>query len=104
MGLPKKKTTSSKPSRLQFQLNVSVMERLIRAAEISGQSLNDFVASAATREADQVLAQHELITLSNEDRDFFLSILDDDSEPSARSVAAAQRYRESQCKGSDYPC
>ena len=38
------------------------------------------------------LLDSKLITLSNEDRDFFLSMLDDDSPPSAKSLAAVQRY------------
>ncbi len=40
------------------------------------------------------LLDPKLITLSNEDRDFFLSMLDDDSPPSAKSLAAVQYYKE----------
>jgi uncharacterized protein (DUF1778 family) len=101
MAPVKKVNSTTHEARLNFRLSSSIKERAARAAEISGQSLSDFAASAIARHADEIISRHEII-LANEDRDFFLSILDDDNAPSERSMDAARRYREGQRKGSEY--
>jgi len=98
----RKRSKSSGEARLNFRLDNSIKQRVTRAAEISGQTVTDFACAAITREADQVLARYDVIKLAEQDRDFFLSVLDEDRKPSKKSLAAARRYREGRRKGNEY--
>lgn len=89
----KTKKASLEKVRMNFRLSRAVKERIVRAAKLTGQSLSGFAVSTLAREADEILARHTTITLADQDRDFFLAVLDDEGEPSARSLAAARRYR-----------
>jgi uncharacterized protein (DUF1778 family) len=102
MAPVKKVKSTTHEARLNFRLSNAIKERAARAAEISGQSLSDFAASAIARQADEIISRHEVIVLANEDRDFFLAVLDGDSTPSEKSMEAARRYRKGQRKGSEY--
>lgn len=89
-------------ARMNFRLSRAVKERIERAASLTGQSLSDFAASALARSADDVLERHHLMTLADEDRDFFLSLLDGDEEPGEKAKEAAARYRQGRREGTEY--
>lgn len=95
-------TEPTHDARMNFRLSRRIKERVERAAQLSGQSVSDFAASTLAREADEVIARQQTITLADADRDFFLRMLDEDAEPSEKSLAAAARYREGRRKGSEY--
>lgn len=42
------------------------------------------------------------IALSNEERDFFLALLEEDEPPSPKSLVAAKRYNDELHEGSEY--
>jgi len=77
-------------SRLSIRLPRSIKERIEQAATISGLSVTDFTISNLIESAEQVLERHHSRTLSRRDRDIFLAMIDADTEPSDRLVAAAK--------------
>ena len=95
-------TMTEHDARMNFRLSREIKNRIERAAAVSGQSVSDFAASTLARTADDILQRHNTITLGDEDRDFFLALLDADEEPSEKEKAAAARYREGCRKGSEY--
>lgn len=101
MAAPKAKRESSKSKdRMNFRLNPEIKERVARAAAISGQGLTDFAASTLSEKADEIIARHDTLPLDPEEYNFFLNVLDDDSrEPSRKSQAAAERYRQGKRRG-----
>lgn len=80
-------------ARIEFRLPNDIKKQIERAAQISGRTVTDFAKDVLTREAQLVLEQHETISLSDRDRDVFLSMLDSDPTPNAALLAAAKRHR-----------
>lgn len=80
-------------ARMNFRLSRDIKERVEKAALIAGMSVSDFAASRLAAAADEVLAQHDQIVLSESERDFFLALLDaPDTPPTNAARAAAARY------------
>jgi len=81
------------PSPLHLDLALSgELEQLIHsAAKLRGQSLDEFVLDAAAEASRRVLAGDSTTVLSDRDRDRFLELLDQPSEPNASLRRAADR-------------
>jgi uncharacterized protein (DUF1778 family) len=94
--------TTQHDARLNFRLSRAVKERVERAALLSGQSVSDFAVSALARSADDILQRHNILTLADQDRDFFLALLDQDDKPSEKALAAAARYQMGERRGNEY--
>ena len=69
-------------------------KKLERAAALSGKTVTDFILSHALDAADRVLAEHEVITLSDEDSDVFFDALFNHPEPNENQKRALRRYCE----------
>lgn len=67
---------------------------LVRAAAISGRSLTEFVVTAAQREAERTLREHQLIRLTLRDSVEFANALLNPPPPDPRLMGAAEAYRE----------
>jgi uncharacterized protein (DUF1778 family) len=80
-------------ARLNFRLPPEVKERIERAAIASGLTTTDFAIHALTSTADEVLERHNTRTLSDRDRDLFLSMLDNPPKPGKKLREAAKRYK-----------
>lgn len=87
-------TSEAKRERVQLRLDTGSKKKLERAAAFSGKTVTDFVLSNALDAADRVLAEHEVITLSDEDWDVFFDALVNPPEPNENLKRAFQRYRE----------
>jgi uncharacterized protein (DUF1778 family) len=87
------KTPVLSESRIEFRLSAEAKRQIERAALVSGRTITDFAKDVLTREAKAVLETHELVQLSDRDRDAFLALLDADPTPNAALVAAAQRQK-----------
>lgn len=103
---PKTVAKKEKPaqSRLNFRLAPEVKNRIARAAALTGRDLTEFAVAALNEKADEVIERHDHVLLDSEDYRFFLNALSakESSEPSARSIAAADRYRRGKRKGVRY--
>ncbi len=93
--------TSREESRMNFRLASEVKERVARAAALTGQDLTEFAVTALSEKADTVISRHDQILLGSKDYNLFLDVLAETSisEPSERSSAAAERYRQGTRKG-----
>ena len=90
--------TDEKPdetmSRIDFRIRTDHKLLLERAATYAGQTVTGFAMSTLVERATDVVSQHETLRLSNRDRDRFLELLDDMSEPTPALLRAARRHRE----------
>jgi len=80
-------------ARIEFRLPSDIKKQIEKAAQVSGRTITDFAKDVLTREAQAVLGQHEVISLSGRDRDVFLKILESDPTPNAALMAADKRQR-----------
>jgi uncharacterized protein (DUF1778 family) len=69
-------TETSKQQRMHIRLDAYSKQTLEKAANYSHKSLSEFVLSQALTAAEQVISEHEKITLSAADWDLFLQALE----------------------------
>ncbi|NDJ26006.1 DUF1778 domain-containing protein [Nostoc sp. B(2019)] len=84
---------STKAERLEARITKEQKELFQRAADIQGRTLTDFVISSVLNAAKQIIHEHEMMSLSKEDQEVFVSALLNPPEPSTKLQAAAQRYK-----------
>lgn len=87
-------TSELKRERVQLRLDARSKKKLERAAAFAGESMTDFVLSHALDAADRLLAEHEVITLSDPDWQVFYDALLNPPEPNENLKRAFRRYRE----------
>ncbi|MFB3892494.1 MAG: DUF1778 domain-containing protein [Phycisphaerae bacterium] len=87
-------TTASSSSRLAVRLDPELKDLIERAAAVLGQTISSFAVSTLTTEARKVVEEHEIIRLSNRDRDRILALLDNPPAPSERLRRAMKRHSE----------
>jgi len=85
--------TRLKVERLEARISKDNKELFQRAADIQGQTLRDFVITSLVSAANQVIQQHDTMTLSRKDQEVFVEALLNPPAPSPKLQAAAQRYR-----------
>lgn len=83
-------------SRLDFRLSLEAKRKVEMAALASGLSTDEFAAAALQREAEEVLARLKVTKLSDRDRDVFLELMDNPSEPSEYLIRAVAEYNQRQ--------
>jgi uncharacterized protein (DUF1778 family) len=82
-------------ARLNFRLPAELKETIEEAAAHLGQTVSDFAVSTLAQTARQVIQEHNITRLSQQDRDRFVALLDDtDVEPNKALIRAAKRYHE----------
>lgn len=87
-------SANPKESRLNIRCDLRARELLDRAATYAHVSVSEFVLSHALASAEQVVREHEAITLQPEDFRAFLAALDTPAEPNAALQRAFQRHAE----------
>ena len=88
--------TGARDARLNFRLPSDLKEVIEEAAASLGQSVSDFAVSTLVQQARSVIEQRNGTTLSDRDRDRFITLLDDaEARPNAALVKAAKRYKRS---------
>jgi uncharacterized protein (DUF1778 family) len=97
-----KRPGTQEKGRMHFRLDPEIKDRVARAAAITGQALTDFAVSTLTEKADEIIERHDTMLLNSEEYSFFLKTLDSEREPSARSRAAAERYKQGRREGTRY--
>jgi uncharacterized protein (DUF1778 family) len=81
-----------KIERIEARVQPAQKERIEYAASLKGTSVSDFMVQSADAAAVATIREHETWTLTNEDRDLFVSALLNPPEPNKRMRAAAARY------------
>lgn len=95
-------TITEHEAQIDLRLSREAKSRAEYAAAVSGQSVDELAVSALARAAEDILQRHHTIVLGDEDRDFFLALLEADEEPSEKEKAAAARYRQGVHKSGEY--
>lgn len=92
MAVEHAKVVRGRRERLEARCSAEQKRLLERAAGLRGQTLSEFVVGSASREAEQAIREHEIITLSAEDSRAFVAALLNPPEPTAYLRAALARY------------
>lgn len=79
--------------RLEARLSPELKALFSRAAALHGQTLTDFVVSTVAETARQVIADHDVIELTQRDQHAFAAALLQPPVASERLKAAAAWYR-----------
>jgi uncharacterized protein (DUF1778 family) len=74
-------STPNESARINLRTSQELKDLIERAASMSGATVSSFMLQSAADVARRMLAQQEVITLSDQDRDIFLKALDNPSEP-----------------------
>ena len=80
--------------RLEFRVEPEVRTRIERAAQIVALPISEFVRTAATERADEVLSAHEETRVPPTFFDELIASLDAPYAPNEALVRAARRHRE----------
>lgn len=88
-----RKVAQAKEERLQVRLDARAKGVLQRAASYRHKTLSEFVLSTALEEAERVIGENEIVTLSSRDWKVFYDALTHPPAPSAALRKAYRRYR-----------
>mgnify|MGYP006273120195 FL=1 len=85
-------STVLKESRLNIRCNLKVRQLLDKAAAYSQVSVSEFILSHAVASAEQIVHEHEAISLQPDDFRAFLDALDRPSQPTNALIRAFDRH------------
>lgn len=83
-------TQSSKSANIHFRVSPDEREIIEKAIIISDQTLTEFATRSLINSANKILEREYVTTLSNQDRDRLLAMLDADEEPNEALRQAAE--------------
>ena len=84
----------SRSERLEARISKAQKELFVRAAELEGRSLTDFLVASVHDAALATVRSHDALRLSDRDRQAFVSALLTSPAPAKALEQAAKRYRE----------
>ncbi len=84
----------SRSLRLGFRVDHQTKELVERAAALERRNLTDFCLTALTDAAEQAIARHETLVLSERDRKLFFDALINPPKPNARLIRAFKAVRD----------
>jgi uncharacterized protein (DUF1778 family) len=82
-----------KQERMHIRLDTLSKQKLERAAAYAHKSLSEFVLGQALHAADEVIHEHETLTLNQADWEVFLDALENPPKPSAKLKQAFAEHR-----------
>lgn len=94
-------SSSGKTARLEARITKQQKAFFLRAAQLAGLSLTDFVVASTQEHASRTLRDHDAMVLSDRDRKAFVAALLTAPEPSTRLRKAVQRYQAHQQRGTN---
>jgi uncharacterized protein (DUF1778 family) len=74
-------TTTAESARINLRTSTELKDLIERAATMMGATVSSFMLQSSVDVARRVLAEQDIITLSDRDRDAFLNALDNPPEP-----------------------
>lgn len=96
MGRKQAAVTSPAPpraERLGFRLDPETKGLIERAAHLERRKLTDFCVTTLADAARRTIAEHEMLVLSERDREAFFAALNHPPEPSPRLVRAVAEHK-----------
>jgi uncharacterized protein (DUF1778 family) len=88
-----KQQERSRSARIEARITPDALAVVRRAAEIQGRSISDFVVAAAQEAAHKTVAEVEVIRLSREAQEQFVSLLLNPPPPTDALRRALERHR-----------
>jgi len=82
-----------KQQRMHIRLDSLSKQKLERAAAYANKSLSEFVLGQALHAADEVIHEHETLTLNQADWDVFLDALENPPKPNAKLKQAFAQHK-----------
>jgi uncharacterized protein (DUF1778 family) len=89
-----KQQEHKRTARIEARIAPEALAIVRRAAEIQGRSVSDFVVAAAQDAAQRTVAEVEVIRLSREAQEQFVSMLLNPPPPADALLRALERHRE----------
>jgi uncharacterized protein (DUF1778 family) len=83
----------NRTARVEARIAPEALAVVRRAAEIQGRSISDFVVAAAQEAARKTVAEVEVIRLSREAQEQFISLLLEPPPPSDALLRALKRHK-----------
>jgi uncharacterized protein (DUF1778 family) len=80
--------------RLEARISKAQKELFVRAAQLQGRSITDFLVASAQEAALETVRTHDALRLSERDRQAYVSALLAAPAPAKTLQRAAKRYRE----------
>lgn len=84
----------ARSERLEARISKAQKDLFVRAADLQGRSLTDFVVASAQAAAVEAVRTHEAVLLSDRDRRALVSALLTPPAPTQTLRRAAKRYRD----------
>lgn len=94
-------TLVPKQDRIGARVSHDVYQTLLRAAELTGATVNQFLVQSALKEAHAVIEREQSIRLTGTDWNWMLNLLDNPPEPNETLKAAMERYRQAKSDDAD---
>ncbi len=88
-----KQLEHGRTARIEARITPEALAVVRRAAEIQGRSVSDFVVAAAQEAARRTVAEVEVVRLSREAQEQFLSLLLNPPPPPEALLRALERHR-----------
>jgi uncharacterized protein (DUF1778 family) len=88
-----KQQETNRTARIEARITPEALAIVRRAAEIQGRSVSDFVITAAQEAANKTVAETEVIRLSREAQEQFVSHLLNPPPPTDALMRALERHR-----------
>src|SRR3990167_2360134 len=86
--------TSEKSERLEARFSRKQKGLIQRAADLAGRSLTDFILTASQEAANKVIREHEVITLTAQESERFVTALMNPPGPNLALQKAAKHHRD----------
>ena len=87
-------TETLKQERMHIRLDAPSKQKLERAAAHAHKSLSEFVLGEALNSADEVIREHETLTLNRADWEVFLNALENPPKPNNKLRQAFAKHRQ----------
>ena len=94
-------SSAAKQDRIGARVPSDVYRTLVRAAELTGATVNQFLVHSALKEAQAVIEREQLIRLTRRDWKWLLALLDHPPQPTPKLRAAIRRYRKAKRADAD---
>ena len=86
--------TQNNKERVVARIAPHVYETITRAVQISGSTINQFIAQSAYEKAQKVIKDEKMIQLSLEDAEFFFNSIDNPPEPNKKMKRTVKAHKE----------
>jgi uncharacterized protein (DUF1778 family) len=85
--------------RITTRVPVGVLEKLQKAADLTGATVNQFVVQSALEKAEEVIDRERVISLSSRDAAMLITMLDNPTQPNKALLSAFERYKQKVANG-----